>query len=124
MVIAVSADRPALEGSVDPTFGRCRLLVFVDPQTMEFEAVSNPGSDEVGGAGIQAAQAVVRRGATALVTGNVGPNAMQVLQAAGITVFTGFRGSVGEGVEAYRAGALTPTASATASRHSAPGARA
>lgn len=124
MEIAVSADRPVLEGPVDPTFGRCRFLLFVDPLTMQFEAVSNPGSDAVGGAGIQTAQAVVSRGATALVTGNVGPNAMQVLQAAGITVVTGFRGSVGEGVEAYRAGALAPTTSATASRHSAPGARA
>lgn len=124
MVIAVSANRPVLEGPVDATFGRCGWLLFVDPQTMQFEAVSNPGCDAVGGAGIQAAQAVARRGATALVTGNVGPNAMQVLQVAGITVVTGFRGSVGEGVEAYRAGALTPTTSATASRHSASGARA
>jgi predicted Fe-Mo cluster-binding NifX family protein len=121
-VIAVSADRPALEGSVDPTFGRCRLLLFVDPQTMEFEAVSNPGADAVGGAGIQAAQAVVRGGATALVTGNVGPNAMQVLQAAGVTVVTGFRGTVREAVEAFRSGALAPATSATASRHSGPGA--
>lgn len=124
MVMAVSADSPVLEGPVDPTFGRCRLLLFVDPQTMEFEAVDNPGSDAVGGAGIQAAQAVVRKGATALVTGNVGPNAMQVLEAAGVTVFTGFRGTVREGVEAYRSGALASTTSATTRRHSGPGARA
>jgi predicted Fe-Mo cluster-binding NifX family protein len=125
MVIAVSADSPALEGPVDPTFGRCRFLLFVDPQTMQFEAVDNPGADAVGGAGIQAAQAVVRRGATALVTGDVGPNAMQVLEAAGVAVLTGFRGTeVREGVEAYRSGALASTTSATADRHSAPRARA
>ena len=85
MKIAVSADRLALDSPVDPMFGRCRVLLFVDPQTMQFEALDNPGADAVGGAGIQAAQAVVRRRAASLVTGNVGPNAMQVLERLGDT---------------------------------------
>lgn len=124
MKIAVSADSSVLESPVDPMFGRCRVLLFVDPQTMQFEALDNPGADAVGGAGTQAAQAVVRRGATALVTGNVGPNAMQVLEAAGVTVHTGFRGTVRDSVEAYQSGSLPPTTSTTAGRHSGPGARA
>ena len=122
MKIAVSADRLALDSPVDPMFGRCRVLLFVDPQTMQFEALDNPGADAVGGAGIQAAQAVVRRRAASLVTGNVGPNAMQVLEAAGITVHTGFRGTVRDGVEACRSGALPPTTSTTAGRHAGHGA--
>lgn len=122
-LVAVSATGPALEDQIDPAFGRCRFLLFVDPGTMGFEAVDNPGAGAVGGAGIQSAQEVARRGAQAVITGKVGPNALRVLDSAGITVLTDARGTVRESLEAYRSGTLPEAQSATARAHSGPGRR-
>jgi len=73
------------------------------------EAIQNPAVAAPGGAGIQSAQLVVDKGVEAVITGNVGPNAYQVLSSAGIAVYVGNFKSVREAVEAYRSGKLQPT---------------
>jgi predicted Fe-Mo cluster-binding NifX family protein len=98
-----------LEAQVEPRFGRCPYFVVVDPDTLEFEAVENPNEGAVGGAGVQSGQLVASKGAQAVLTGNVGPNALQTLQAAGIVVYTGVSGSVKEAIDGYKAGELKPT---------------
>jgi predicted Fe-Mo cluster-binding NifX family protein len=45
-----------------------------------------------GGAGIQAAQTVANRGVEAVITGQIGPNAVRVLNSAGIAVYVGASG--------------------------------
>ena len=87
MNIAVSSSGHALDAPVSPIFGRCSTYIFVDTDTMAFEAVSNPAVSAAGGAGVQAAQFVVQRGVQAIVTGNVGPNAYGVLRSAGVPVY-------------------------------------
>jgi predicted Fe-Mo cluster-binding NifX family protein len=106
MKLVVSATGSGLDAAVSPVFGRCPYYVFVDTDTMQYEAVPNPAISASGGAGIQAAQFVVERGAQAVLTGNVGPNAFNVLQAAGVPVYTVNAGTVREAVEAYKAGQL------------------
>jgi len=106
MKVVVSATGSNLEAAVSPVFGRCPYYVFVDTDTMQHEAVSNPAMSASGGAGIQAAQFVVERGVQAVMTGNVGPNAFNVLQAAGVPAYTVTTGTVREAVEAYKAGQL------------------
>ena len=106
MKIAVSASNPDLTSPVDPRFGRCSYFIFIDPETMGFEAVKNPNVSSSSGAGIQAAQLVSEKGAQVVLTGHCGPNAFQTLQAAGIELFVGVRGSVQEAVEQYRSGKL------------------
>lgn len=114
MKIAVSATAPHLDADVDPRFGRCAYLLIIDTETMEFEAVENPAVSAPGGAGIQAAQAVAEMVfLRAVITGNCGPNAFQVLSAASIPVFVGASGSVRDVVEAYRKGKLSPIAAAS-----------
>jgi predicted Fe-Mo cluster-binding NifX family protein len=66
---------------------------------MEAESVDNPAMSAGGGAGIQAAQFVVERGAEAVVSGNVGPNAFAVFESAGVPVYLFGGGSVREAVE-------------------------
>jgi len=106
MKIAVSSNGNDLSAQVSPVFGRCPYYLFVDTESMAFEAVPNPAISAPGGAGIQAAQFVASQGAKAVLTGNVGPNAFNVLQTAGVQVFTVVGGTVKEAVEAYKEGRL------------------
>ena len=87
MRIVVTSGGSSLDAAVSPVFGRCQTYVFVDTDTMEYEAVTNPAVGAAGGAGIQAAQFIIQRGAEAIVTGNVGPNAFSVLRSAGVPVY-------------------------------------
>ena len=114
MRIVVSAAGPSLDAEVDPRFGRCSYLVFVNPETMEFEAAENPNIGSPSGAGIATAQMAVNKGIEAAVTGSVGPNAAQILAAAGVPVVTFAGGSVREAVEGYKAGSLRPASQPTA----------
>jgi len=100
MKIVISANGPDLEAQASPVFGRCPVYVFVDTETMAFEAVENPAINAAGGAGIQAAQFVVERGAQAVVTGNMGPSAFNVLQAADVPIYLFGGGRVGEAASA------------------------
>jgi predicted Fe-Mo cluster-binding NifX family protein len=121
--IVVSSSGADLDAPASPVFGRCPTFVFVDTETMSFEAVENPAVGAAGGAGIQAAQFVVARGAQAVVTGNVGPNAFDVFGAAGISVYLFDGGMVRQAVEAYQAGQLPVSGDASVSEHSGMGRR-
>jgi predicted Fe-Mo cluster-binding NifX family protein len=108
MKIAVSSQGETLDALASPVFGRCPTYLFVEPETMAFEAVPNPAMSQGGGAGIQAAQFVVNQGASAVLSGNLGPNAFDVLQAAGVPGYLVPEGTVRQAVEAYKAGQLQP----------------
>jgi predicted Fe-Mo cluster-binding NifX family protein len=83
--------------------------MFVDTDTLEFEAVENPNMQFSGGAGIQSGQLMMSKSVKAVLTGNVGPNAFQTLQAGGITIYTGLSGKVRDAVKRYKDGTLKPT---------------
>lgn len=117
MIVAISSSGPDLDSAVDPRFGRCAYLVFADTQTMAFEAVSNPNVSAGGGAGINTAQMVIDKGAEAVITGNMGPNAFGVLNQAGIPVYTGATGSLRQALESYDGGAFAATQSPTVGGH-------
>jgi len=104
MKICVTSEGGNLDSKVDPRFGRCQYFIVVDTDSLEFEAVGNPNIESMGGAGIQSAQLVSSKQVKAVVTGNVGPNAFQTLQAAGIEIFTGASGTVKEVIEKYKKG--------------------
>jgi predicted Fe-Mo cluster-binding NifX family protein len=74
-----------------------------------------------GGAGIQAAQFVVERGAQAVLTGNLGPNAFDVLQAAGVPGYLVPEGTVRQAVEAFKAGRVQPMGGANVAAHAGMG---
>lgn len=117
MKIAVSAMENSLDSQIDPRFGRCQYFLIVDSETMELEAVSNKGAAASGGAGIQAAQTVANKGVSVLITGDIGPNAFQILSPVGIKVFTGASGTVKEAVGRYKSGSLQQASGATAEIH-------
>lgn len=118
MKVAVSSDGKDLNSMIDPRFGRCTYFLIVETEDMSFEAFDNESAALGGGAGIQAAQFVISKGATAVITGNCGPNAVQALSAAGVKVFLGVTGIIKNAVETYKSGNLTPAGKANVSEHS------
>lgn len=104
MKIALSMTAPSLDADIEPRFGRCPCFIIVDPETMEFETIENSGAAASGGAGTAAAQLVASQGVKAILTGSCGPNAHQVLSAAGITVISGLSGKAREAIEDYKSG--------------------
>ncbi len=52
MKIVVTANGADLDAPASPVFGRCPTYVFVDTETMQFEAVENPAVTAGGGADI------------------------------------------------------------------------
>jgi predicted Fe-Mo cluster-binding NifX family protein len=117
MKIAVSANGVDLEAPASPIFGRAPNFLVVDTETMDFDTLGNPALGAAGGAGVQASQFVVEHGAEAVVSGNVGPNAFDVLQAAGVPVYLFDGGTVRQAVEAFDAGKLQSIGGATAPHH-------
>ena len=106
MKIAITATGPELDAEVDPRFGRCQHFIIIDPDTMQFESLENSSATASGGAGISAAQTIVTKGVEAVLTGNCGPNAYQVLSPAGVKVITGVSGKVRDAVQSYKSGNL------------------
>ena len=121
MKIVVTANGAGFDAPSSPIFGRCPVYVFVDTDSMESESVDNPAMNASGGAGIQAAQFVVERGAQAVVSGNLGPNAADVLQAANVPLYFFDGGTVREAVEGYKSGQLSIAGGANVQAHAGMG---
>jgi predicted Fe-Mo cluster-binding NifX family protein len=81
----------------------------VDTESQEFEALDNANVAAAGGAGIRSAQLIADKGSEALISGNVGPNAFNVLSAAGIKVYSQASGSIKEALDKLKNGELTET---------------
>ncbi|RKY13277.1 MAG: dinitrogenase iron-molybdenum cofactor biosynthesis protein [Planctomycetota bacterium] len=114
MLVVVTSQGDTLDSQVDGRFGRCAWFLFYDTEKDELvEAVQNAAAAAGGGAGIQAAQFVVNKGAKAVITGNVGPNASAVLQGAGVEIYVGASGTVKDAIEAFKAGKLTKASGPT-----------
>lgn len=122
MKICVTAGASGLDAPMDPRFGRCPFFVVVDLDSMSETSISNTNVMATSGAGIQAAQEVARQGATALITGNIGPNAMQTLSAASIDVYLHQgAGSVRDVVEKFKRGEFTKIAGPSVPGHAGMG---
>jgi predicted Fe-Mo cluster-binding NifX family protein len=109
MKICVTSTGNTLESDVDMRFGRCKYFIIVDTESLEFEAVENPNMEAMGGAGIQSGQLISSKAVKGVLTGNVGPNAFNVLRQSGVDVYTGAGGTVKQAVEEFKKGAYKKT---------------
>ena len=110
MKIAVSSTGKTLDSAVEARFGRCPYFLIVDPATLAFEAIPNANAGLGGGAGIQSAQLIAGKGASVVLTGRCGPNALKVFEKAGMRVVTDVAGSVSQAVQQFAAGSLNTAA--------------
>ena len=107
MRVVVSSDGAGLDSTCNETLGRCPFFLFVETETMELEAVPNPAVEAPSGAGVRAAELVTGAGVRAVVTGRVGPKAMNVLREVGVPVYIASGGTVRQAVEDFKAEKLS-----------------
>ena len=119
MKIAISVKGDLLESDLDPSFGRAPKFLLFDTETRAFTVHDNTTNvNAAQGAGIQAAESVIRLGATAVITGQVGPKAFKALNTGGVRIFLtpALRNSV-EAIDAMEKGELLETSSETKQGH-------
>lgn len=116
MKIVLTSTGSDLDSPPTGTFGRCPYFLFIDTESGDVTALRNPAADASGGAGVQAAQEVVDRGARAILTGRVGPYAMDVISGAGIPVYDIGSADSRAALDSFRAGELPEITSASAAR--------
>ncbi len=117
MKVAVASQGKELTSASDPRFGRCDYFILFDTETEEWEAIENPGVDASGGAGIKTAQDIANREVKAVLVNNIGPNAVEVLNAAGVKIYSGISGTVEESIEMFQSGQLKETSRETVGSH-------
>lgn len=94
MKIAITSTGGSMDALVSEQFGRCQYFLIVDSETMKFEAVSNLGEQMQGGAGPKAAETIINKGATVLLTGRVGDKAEDALKKGNVIIVDGFKNTI------------------------------
>jgi predicted Fe-Mo cluster-binding NifX family protein len=96
-----------LSSQLEPRFGRAKWLILVDTNTGQCEAHDNTVNLNVSsGAGIQTAQNVANLGAEAVITGNIGPNAIKTLNAADVKALLSEASTAQEALDLFKEGKL------------------
>jgi predicted Fe-Mo cluster-binding NifX family protein len=107
MKVAVTSQGKDLASEIDPRFGRAKWFLIIDTETGEFESYDNAlNLNAAQGAGIQTAKNVADWAAEAVITGNVGPNALKTLNAANIKIFLTEKRTVQEAIDSFKTGSL------------------
>lgn len=109
MKIAISAEGPTTQDIVDPRFGRAAGFVIYDTETKTLEYIDNGAAQAATqGAGLMAVETVVEAGAKVVLSGYIGPKALEALQAVGLgTVQDMDNRTVGNVIADFEAGNLT-----------------
>jgi predicted Fe-Mo cluster-binding NifX family protein len=108
MIIGIASNGNDLSHDFAPNFGRCSYFIIFDLSTQKkITAYPNTAQNAAGGAGIQAAQLLINNKVDAVIASRMGPNAWNVLQGAGISIYTGMMGTIQQNLEAFLAGQLS-----------------
>jgi len=108
MKIAISCTEDKIESPIDQRFGRCAYFLIVeieDKKVKNVKAVQNQGAIQGHGAGIRAGQQLGDEKVDAVITGNLGPNATNILGQLGIKAYHA-SGSAKSAVEDFINGKL------------------
>ena len=105
--VAVAAKGKTLNSHLDDRFGHCCFFVVVDSESMDFEWIGNPGLEKGDAAGVDASHVLIQKGVDAVVTRNIGHNALVTLRGAGIRIYLGVSGTVRNAIERVNQGELT-----------------
>lgn len=106
MKIALSSVGKTLEDSLDSRFGRCKYFLIYDTDNDELKTIENEGQSAGGGAGIAAAQQIIDEAVDVVITGNLGPNAYDLIKGSEIKAYKGENISCNLLIERYNKGEL------------------
>ncbi|MFO7875858.1 MAG: NifB/NifX family molybdenum-iron cluster-binding protein [Desulfovermiculus sp.] len=106
MKLALSSQGETLD-SVLSGFGRCRYFILYDTKTEDVSSVSNEGNMVAGrGAGTRTAQDVIKTGAEAVITSQIGPKAVSYLNGKEMPVHVSEAQTVQQAIQEYLEGKL------------------
>ncbi len=105
--VVVTAEGDDLDSMVSMHFGRCPCFIVAETEGKKMkshEAVKNPyfGKHEA----FEVPSFVSGLKADVLITGGIGPRAIQAFQPTGIKIIHGFSGKSGEALESYLKGEI------------------
>jgi predicted Fe-Mo cluster-binding NifX family protein len=102
MKVCVTSKGATLDSPTEERFGRAPYFIIVESENGSFEAIPNSYADGSGGVGPKAAQILIEHNVKALISGLVGGNAREVLNAAGIAMYTyNAGGSVKDAIDQF-----------------------
>ncbi len=113
MKIGISSAGKDMSSQIDPRFGRCAYFMIVQTDDDSFEVFENEYKSLGGGAGIQSAGFLQSKDVETVLTGNCGPNAMNVFSESNIQVVTGQAGIIKDIIRKFKNGMLTPSVQPT-----------
>ncbi|MGI6484856.1 MAG: dinitrogenase iron-molybdenum cofactor biosynthesis protein [Thermoanaerobacterales bacterium] len=117
MKVAITSTGKDLESMMDERFGRCSYFIITDTDSDEFQVFENRYVGGAHGVGVQVSQFIADKGVDAVITGNVGPNAMSVLGGAGIQVFMARSMTVKQALQSLSEGKLGEINAPTKGKH-------
>ncbi|MFO7877327.1 MAG: NifB/NifX family molybdenum-iron cluster-binding protein [Desulfovermiculus sp.] len=112
MKIAVSSKGQTLQDPLDPSFGRCPGFVVYDSDNQTSTYLDNSQNQNLPqGAGIQTAQLITGAGADVIISGQIGPKALDALSHAQVQLFATSAQTVQEAIQAWERNELQPITS-------------
>lgn len=92
MKIAVSLNENNIKSNLSDLFGRCPYFAIVeinDDKVGETKFIKNEFTDKNSGAGVSVAQLIAENNVEVVITGSVGPRALDILKQFKIKVYAG-----------------------------------
>ena len=118
MKLAITSSGKDLDSQMDLRFGRAKGFIIYETDNDTFEFIDNVQNLEAAqGAGIQAAQNVVNKNVSAVISGHCGPKAFKVLSTSGVKIYTAEEGKISEVLEKFKKGELKESTSADVEGH-------
>jgi predicted Fe-Mo cluster-binding NifX family protein len=108
MKIAISSIGENLTDDVSEVFARCPYFIIAEVENgkiQKTEVIENKIANQLGQAGISAAQQMAEKNVNVVITANVGPRALDVLEQFNISVYSG-SGAIKEVLQKYIDGEL------------------
>lgn len=108
MKVALSSEGKSLDSQVSGVFARCPYFVVAEVKNQKIGAIQiieNKRLDQIGGAGIAIAKLMAEKNVDVVVTGNIGPRALEILRQFGIEIYLG-QGKIKEVLQEFIAGKL------------------
>ncbi|NLP46413.1 MAG: diguanylate cyclase [Epulopiscium sp.] len=106
MKIAISTTGKNSDSVLDMRFGRCEYFQIYDTKAGKIIILENKGRLSSGGAGIAASNQLIDEKVDVIITGNLGPNAFELIAAEGIKAYKCKSIAINSVLEKYNNGEL------------------